>query len=438
MELQSLYTAVEMRELETRAIEGLRLPSLVLMERAGMAAAAEIIRRHPTGGAATILCGAGNNGGDGFVVARHLHTAGWAVEVFLTGVSGKLKDDARTNFEIARRLDVPVHERVAPARLKRGVRRADVVVDALLGTGFTGMPRPGAAALIAAVDAAGGAVIALDVPSGVDSSTGRVEGAAVRADVTVSFHGPKLGLMVSPGRSLSGDVVVVPIGIPPQVEVPTLVGLADSRGARSRAPQGRRVDQVLGGGGARAGRRAGVYRGARARRAGRASRRRGNRVGGGAGRGLRPDRACARRGDGARAAGCPRSWSSAPGRSRSARGSAAILRRSRTRRPSRWTVRKPVVLDADGLHAVAGKLDTLAGRRFPTVLTPHEGEMAALLGETSEWVRAHRLEAVRAAARAGRRGGAPEGRRYPGRRTRRPPGGGRRRGHSRSGHGGFG
>ena len=235
MELQPLYSAEEMRDLEARAIDGLRLPALVLMERAGVAAAAEIIRRYPGADAATILCGAGNNGGDGFVVARHLHAAGWAVEVFLTGVSGKLKDDARINFEVVRRMGVPVHEKVAPARLKRGVRRADVVVDALLGTGFTGMPRPGAAALIEAVDAAGGAVAALDVPSGIDSSTGRVEGVAARADVTISFHAAKLGLMVSPGRRYRGDVVVVPIGIPPQIETADRGGSGNSERARSGA-----------------------------------------------------------------------------------------------------------------------------------------------------------------------------------------------------------
>ena len=225
------------------------------------------------------------------MVARHLHAAGWAVEVFLTGVSGKLKDDARLNFEIARRLDVPVHERVAPARLKRGVRRADVVVDALLGTGFSGMPRPGAAALIDAVEAVGGAVVALDVPSGIDSSTGKVEGAAVRADVTISFHAAKIGLMVSPGRSYRGDVVVVPIGIPPQVFEPTRVGLA-TRAALDLVPRKDAASTKYSAGAVLVrGWRAGVHRGAGARRAGVTPRWGGDRVGGGAGGVVRSNRA---------------------------------------------------------------------------------------------------------------------------------------------------
>ncbi len=399
MDLQPLYTAGEMRELETRAIEGLRIPSLVLMERAGLAAAEEIIRRYPGGETATILCGAGNNGGDGFVVARHLHAAGWAVEVFLTGVSGKLKDDARLNFEIARRLDIPVHERVAPARLRRGVRRADVVVDALLGTGFSGMPRPGAAALIAAVDAAGGAVAALDVPSGIDSSTGQVEGVAVRADVTISFHGAKTGLMVSPGRQYRGDVVVVPIGIPPQVEMPTTVGLATGAvlGLVPRKDAGSTKYSagavlVLGG--------APGFTGAPALSA----------------------LASLRAGAGIAWVGAPAESCDRIARSQNevmvhalpdaleliGRAGAVAIGPGLGRDPAALEeavrlaadVRKPLVLDADGLHAFAGGLEQLSRRRFHTVLTPHEGEMAVLLGETAEWVRQNRLAAVTKAARA--------------------------------------
>jgi NAD(P)H-hydrate epimerase len=399
MELQSLHTAAEMRELETRAIEDLRIPSLVLMERAGLAAADEIVRRYPGGETATVLCGAGNNGGDGFVVARHLHVAGWAVEVFLTGVSGKLKDAARLNFEIARRLDIPVHERVAPARLRRGVRRADVVVDALLGTGFSGRPRPGAAALIDAVDAAGGAVVALDVPSGIDSSTGQVEGAAVRADVTISFHAAKTGLMVSPGRQYRGDVVVVPIGIPPQVEAPTAAGLATGavlelvprKDAGSTKYSAGAVLVVGGSPG---------FTGAPALTA----------------------LASLRAGAGIAWVGAPAESCDRIARSHNEvmvqalpdalalveRAGAVAIGPGLGREPAMLEeavrlaaeVRKPLVLDADGLHAFAGSLERLCRRRFPTVLTPHEGEMAVLLGETAEWVRQNRLTAVTRAARA--------------------------------------
>jgi hydroxyethylthiazole kinase-like uncharacterized protein yjeF len=126
----ALYTAEEMRAVDAAAIGTVGIPGAVLMERAGLAAAQEIMRLADGPGRAAVVCGAGNNGGDGFVVARHLHAAGLAVEVFLTGSASRLAGDARANFEIAARLDVPVHERVAPARRRRAVRRADVVVDA--------------------------------------------------------------------------------------------------------------------------------------------------------------------------------------------------------------------------------------------------------------------------------------------------------------------
>jgi NAD(P)H-hydrate epimerase len=398
MELEPLYTAAEMRDTESRAIEGLGLPAAVLMERAGMAAAGEIARRFPGAQAATILCGAGNNGGDGFVVARHLHSAGWAVEVFLTGVAGKLKDDAKVNFQVARNLGVPVHERVAPARLKRGVRRADVVVDALLGTGFSGTPRPGAAALIDAIDAAGGAVASLDVPSGIDSSTGQVGGEAVNADLTISFHGAKVGLKVSPGRRYAGHLAVVPIGIPPQIHEPTAVGLAthdvlDLVPRKDAASTKYSAGAVLVIGGAPG------FTGAPALSARAALR---------AGAGIAWIAAPAEvAGVIARSQDeimvhalpealelCDRAGAIAigPGLGRDA----DVLERTAG---LALGLRVPIVLDADGLHAFAGELTALARRRAGTVLTPHEGEMASLLGESSDWVRANRLEAVRRAAK---------------------------------------
>ncbi|MGH3138102.1 MAG: NAD(P)H-hydrate epimerase, partial [Gaiellales bacterium] len=131
-----LYTADEMRAVDARAIGELGIPGAVLMERAGLAAADEILRLGGSGSAA-VVCGAGNNGGDGFVVARHLHAAGWDVECLLAGDARKLPPDARLNHDIAKRLGIAVVDGVRRARLKR----ADVVVDALLGTGFRGAPR---------------------------------------------------------------------------------------------------------------------------------------------------------------------------------------------------------------------------------------------------------------------------------------------------------
>jgi len=394
---EAAYTAAEMRAVETRAIDELGIPGIVLMERAGLAASSELLRRHPDAAAATILCGAGNNGGDGFVVARHLHAAGLAVEVFLTGAASRLSADSRTNFDIAARLRIPIHERIAPARLRRGVRRADLVVDALLGTGFSGRPRPGAEALIDAVSAAAGPVVSLDVPSGVDSSTGCVLGAAVEADLTVSFHACKVGLVVAPGRFHAGTVTVAEIGIPPQIEEPTTVSVA-GRDVLAEVPRrsGRATKYsagsvlVLGG--------APGYAGAPALTALAALR---------AGAGIvwvaapadtvaaiaahRPEPIVRPLPDALELVERAGALAIGPGLGRDP-GALEQARNLAIRHAG------PVVVDADALFAFAGDLAQLARRRLPAVLTPHEGEMGRLLGQPSEWVRENRLEAVRRAA----------------------------------------
>src|SRR5204863_1481026 len=126
-------------------IEGLGLPGAVLMERAGLAAAHEIGQRFASATRVAIVCGSGNNGGDGFVVARHLYSSGTAVDVLQTGVSSKLSIDARTNLEAAERLGVRITRRPSANTLRAALRRSDVVVDAVFGVGFRGRPRGDAA-----------------------------------------------------------------------------------------------------------------------------------------------------------------------------------------------------------------------------------------------------------------------------------------------------
>ncbi len=402
MDFAPVYSASEMRDLEGRAIDQLKIPSIVLMERAGLGAAEEICRRYGRSGEVTVLCGAGNNGGDGFVVARHLHAAGWSVEVFLTGDAARITADARINYEIVRRLDVPVHERVAPARLKRGVRKADVVVDALLGTGFVGKPRPGAAALIEAVDAAAsGAVVALDLPSGIDSSTGEVAGVAVKADLTISFHAAKVGHVISPGSGYRGDLVVVPIGVPPQVAQSTALALAgpavlDAVPLKNAQSTKYSAGAVLVVGGAPGTSGAPAMTALAALRAG-----------GGlvwvaappevaaAVAATRPEIMARPLPEGLELAARAGAVAVGPGLGRAAESFEMVHRLIAD-------LTQPMVIDADGLHALAGQLELLQKRRPGTVLTPHEGEMAVLLGKPPEWVKAHRLEAVcQAAERSG-------------------------------------
>ncbi|MGZ4431327.1 MAG: NAD(P)H-hydrate dehydratase [Gaiellales bacterium] len=392
-----VYDAPEMRELDRLAVERLGIPGIVLMERAGVGAAHEILQRYAGAEPVAVVCGAGNNGGDGFVVARHLHAAGTRVTVLLVGPASRLPPDARANLEICRRLGVEVARRPPPARLRRVLRGAGLIVDALFGTGFQGAPRADAAAVIDAINAAPAPVVALDVPSGVDGSSGVVAGTAVRADLTVVFHGAKVGLVVSPGRLHAGPVVVADIGIPPQLESGTAVrlatlGLLGTVPAKDASSTKYSAGSVLVVGGAPGMSGAPALAGLSALRAG----------AGTAWAAVAPEvvgMVAAHRAElmvrplpeGLELAQRAGAVALGPGLGRSPEALALARRLARTHRG-------PMVIDADALQAFAGELGLLARRRVPAVLTPHEGEMAVLLAVDAGWVRANRLEAVRRAA----------------------------------------
>jgi len=157
----------------------------------------------------TAVCGKGNNGGDGLVAARHLAEAGFTPGVILLGEPEELSPDARANLE---RLPADMVEIAADGFSATALR--GVLIDAMLGTGFDGEPREPLAGAIRAVNASGLTVIACDVPSGVNASTGEASGTVVRADRTVTFHQRKLGHLIAPGKRLCGPVEVIPIGIP--------------------------------------------------------------------------------------------------------------------------------------------------------------------------------------------------------------------------------
>jgi NAD(P)H-hydrate epimerase len=192
-----------MRRLEKAAIDA-RTPGRDLMERAGSAAAAEIIRRFRKCRTA-VLCGPGNNGGDGFVVARHLHEAGWPLSVSLIGERKALRGDAGVMAKLWRGETQPL----SPASIKN----ADLVVDALFGTGLSRALDGAAAAVVDALSERRPAVVALDMPSGIEGGSGRVLGCAVSAQLTIAFARKKPGHLLLPGKLHCGDVVVVDIGI---------------------------------------------------------------------------------------------------------------------------------------------------------------------------------------------------------------------------------
>src|SRR5262245_8861551 len=234
--LEPIYDAEGMRAADRWAIEERGIPSLELMDAAG-AAVAEAAAEVAAGGPARVVCGKGNNGGDGFVAARRLAEMGFDVEVFLVWPADGLTPDASANLE---RLGGAPRE-LDPADAAASLAGSGVVVDAIFGTGFSGAPRAPADAAIDAVNGCGAPVVAADIASGVDAATGEVEGAAVGAGVTVSFHAAKLGHWVEPGKGFAGEVRVASIGIPdgaPATPAAGLIGdgvleLAPRRGASS-------------------------------------------------------------------------------------------------------------------------------------------------------------------------------------------------------------
>jgi hydroxyethylthiazole kinase-like uncharacterized protein yjeF len=402
--LTPLPDAEAMRAIDRWAIEQRGVPGLDLMERAGAGAAREVEQLAPDG-LVTVVCGKGNNGGDGFVVARLLREAGRDVAVVCVAPLDELRGDAAAN---ARRLPGEPPKTLADGR--EAIARAAALVDALLGTGFAGEPRGATAEAIDAIDAADAAVLAIDVPSGVDASTGVVASKAVRATVTVTFHAPKPGLWIMPGKAHAGEVRTVDIGIPRGAPVDAEIGLIEPRVVQ-RLPR-RAGDttkfasgQVVVAGGSRG------LTGA-PRMASHAAMR--------AGAGYVIACVPASLQDVVAAAATPELMTRglpeegatlAPAAASSVlenirpggalalgpglgRGDGAVAFARKLARDAT----APMVLDADGLNAHAGRLEQLRVRDAPTVLTPHAGELARLLELDSKQIERERLHHVRTAA----------------------------------------
>ena len=360
---EPLYTAAEMRAAEER-YPGYPGSAGELMERAGAAVAAEVLSAFPEARRIAAVCGGGANGGDGRIAARILRESGRAV----------VETDDPSNV--------------------------DLVLDALFGTGFHGAPRPEAAAAIERINACGAPVVAVDLPSGVDASTGETAGATVDADLTVTFHARKVGLVVGPGRFHAGRVVVADIGLDaaPTAVVrgtPALLDRVPRRGARDTKFSSGSLLVV---GGAPGTTSAAVLTATAAMRAD-------------AGYvtlavpaealpvaealALEPVKRGFEWANAAPSLGSDVARSSAlavgPGLGRSDEARALV-------RTLLETSSLPVVVDADGLFGLEP-----VPRDAPTVLTPHAGELARLLDVEPAWVAAHRLEA---AARTAERFGA--------------------------------
>ncbi len=215
----------EVRGIDVRAAEELGLPTLVLMENAGRGAADWLRNRVEAPSAVLVVCGPGNNGGDGGVVARHLDAWGYRVRVVWLARPEELRGDAAVQWYILDRsgIDQDSLQGEVLAGLDPRLAEADWVVDALLGTGLSRPVEGDLAAAIEALNRSSKPILALDLPSGLDADTGRPLGVAVRAEATATFVAPKLGFDAPEAAAYTGEVAVIDIGVPARLLEPFLV-----------------------------------------------------------------------------------------------------------------------------------------------------------------------------------------------------------------------
>lgn len=210
----------EVRAIDRRAIADFGMPGVVLMENAGRGCAELLLGPDglSRGGSVAICCGKGNNGGDGYVIARHLDNHGVRVEVFLACDPAELQGDAAIHFEIIRRSQLSITIASQPAdwmALAARLKQADWIVDALLGTGFSGEPREPVATAIQTMNASGRPILAIDVPSGFDAETGAAAADCIRATRTATFVALKRGFVeITNSKEFTGPVEVMGIGAP--------------------------------------------------------------------------------------------------------------------------------------------------------------------------------------------------------------------------------
>ncbi len=413
-----MLSAAEMREADRATIEDLGLPDVVLMENAGAATAREIVSRYASARRIAILCGKGNNGGDGFVIARRL--LGRKPRVLLFGPRQDVRGAAAVHLRAYLAAGGTLHELRGASHWNRErafVMGADLVVDALLGTGLREAPRGLLGRAIRDLEERQGPVVAVDMPSGVASDSGRLPGAAVRADVTVTFGALKCGHVLAPSESLCGEVVVADIGIPDLLLGAAGLWILDPAdagaawGARRRDAHKGSLGHLLVIAGSRGKAGAAVLAGTAALRAGvglvtvATPQPSLVRVARGRAELMTEGLAATAAGTLARSVS-PRALALAGTRSAVVLGP-GLGQHGETRAFVAAFVLgcpRPLVVDADGLNALAAMprdrgLRVLASRRGATVLTPHPGEAARLLRQATRAVQAARLESARRLAR---------------------------------------
>ena len=398
-----ILTAEQMQSVDRRATDRFGIPSLVLMENAAIAVVDAIFEHYPNCERASIFCGTGSNGGDGLAVARHLENRGVVPSVFIVGDRSKFAGDARTNLTICERLALPMYDITNSDSLDAALVHAsdaDVVVDALFGTGLNRAPEGIYAEAIGSINELALPIVAVDVPSGANASSAEPFEPCVQAAITVTFAAPKLCHVFEPAAMFCGEVIVADISIPDAAIQDENIPLSLTTPADVRPHIAPRLASthkgtyghvgIIAGSQGRSGAAAMCARGAIRTGAGLVT--------------VMTDADTAKL---VHAASVESMTFSGGDVAEFLKNKSAVLigpGLPDTERAYTWVreaipaIELPLVIDASGLNAFAGRAKELNPKGSPRVITPHPGEMARLLGLETKDVVAERIDVARKAA----------------------------------------
>jgi len=400
-----ILNSEQMRNIDRRAIERFGVPSIVLMENAALAVVDALAAHYPNADRVAIFCGTGSNGGDGFAVARHLENRGVVPIVLIAGERDRIDGDARTNLTICERLAIPIYEirnEDAVDEAFAHAADADVVVDAIFGTGLNRAPSGVQAEVIRAIAELRLPVISVDLPSGANASSGEVFDPCLRAEVTVTFAAPKICHVFDPAAMQCGEVIVADIAIPEVAVDEEAVPLALTTprdiaplfsprlAATHKGTYGHVA--IIAGSPGRSGAAIMCARGAIRSGAGLVT--------------IMTDADTARI---VHAASIESMTSPIADLTEFLKGKTAVLigpglpdndRAYGWVRNTVASIELPMVIDASALNAFAGRAAEINPDHRPRVITPHPGELSRLTGRETKDINANRLDAARDAARA--------------------------------------
>ena len=388
-----ILTSDQMRNIDHRTTERFGVPSIVLMENAAIAVVDAIFEHYPNSERVAILCGVGSNGGDGFAVARHLENRGVVPVVIIIGDRAKISGDSRTNLLICERLGIPIYDDLTHAA------DADLLVDAIFGTGLNRAPSGAYADVIRDIAELRIPVLAIDLPSGANASSSEPFEPCVQAEVTVTFAAPKVCHVFEPAALYCGEVIVADISIPDaaiEEEAVTLALITPKSIQPHIAPRLAATHKgtyghvgIIAGSPGRSGAAVMSARGAIRMGAGLVT--------------VMTDAETAKLVH----AGCIEAMTAPPGAAAPHFTAMLIGPGLRDDDESYATAREqiasidlPLIIDASALNAFASRANELNPRGLPRVITPHPGELARILGTDTKSIGADRIAAARDAARA--------------------------------------